>query len=96
VSEFGQFGNECCRGRGPDSWYGLQQVGERFPLVIVIDELLDLLVEFVESFFEEVDGLCDVALRGVVTGGLSVIFLLSEEVNDLSSSRDQSVELGQI
>ncbi|MFO1042806.1 MAG: hypothetical protein U0941_13520 [Planctomycetaceae bacterium] len=34
------------------SWDALKQFGERFPLVVVIDELSDLLVEFVESFVE--------------------------------------------
>lgn len=93
LSEFGQFGNERCRRSGSDPGDALKQVCERFPLIIVIDELSDLLIEFVESFFEEVDGLCDVVLRGLVSGGFSVIFLLRKDVNHLSSARDQGVQL---
>ncbi|MFO1042740.1 MAG: hypothetical protein U0941_13185 [Planctomycetaceae bacterium] len=63
LSDFGQFGNERCSRNWSDPWDALKQFGERFPLVVVIDELSDLLVEFVESFVEEVDGLGDVVLR---------------------------------
>lgn len=96
LSDFGQFGNERCSRNWSDPWDALKQFGERFPLVVVIDELSDLLVEFVESFVEEVDGLGDVVLRGHVSGGFSVIFLLSEEVNDLSSANDQCVQFSLI
>ena len=93
LAEFGELGDERDGRDGSDSGDAGQEVVELAPVGVGGAEFGDVFVEVFDSLLEQFDELLNVAAHGGIAGGFEVVFLLSEEFDDLASAGDEGVEL---
>lgn len=92
LSEFGQFGDEERGGGGSDAGHGAEDFGFGLHRLVVLDEFLELVVDFPELLVIEVQGLLDHSADVGVEGGGESVLLLDAGLLDLASSGGEILE----
>ena len=92
LAQFRQLGDERGGEHLADARGALQGVCELFPLIVGVDVIADLAIEFGDLFFERGDDGVDGVQSGLAGGGASAVDLFGPALDELPAAGDQGGE----
>lgn len=94
LAELWKFGDEGDGRLRTDSWYGLKELKLVFPIIVGLDELLNLTIETLNLFLDDVEDRVNTTSHGGGTSLSETIGLCGAEFNELASTTDEKIKFG--